>query len=237
MPLPDHAFTVCGGCHCHAVRHKFDIPAKASRPLNPYRQGDSGNEDEIRVPMVAIDHCNDCRNACGWVLPIWLATPIAFVTTSLIPRTEGGQSRGPWLPAAEVFKRDSPASRNSYLACYESSENRTRWFCGRCGTSLAYVLPEMPKGWPPMIDIPLGTLDREYLAKDWFSPERHLWWDCGIPWVHEFVTGGAANLPKHPLSNMNDNVQEGTPGTKERFEDRDTTMSRLRRLNSTDVIP
>ncbi len=217
MPLPDHPFIVHGGCNCRAIRYKISIPAVVSRPLNPYYV--DGNNEGFRVPMVAIDHCNDCRRATGSVLPIWFATPIAYVTSSVIPRSApaaqldaakagADEARGQWLPAEDVFQSGGPASRDSFLTFYESSENRTRSFCSRCGTYLAYRIQPTIEGWPDMIDILLGTVDREFLNEEWLTPERQMWWDCGLDWVRKFATIGAGTLPKHPTYKMNELVEE-----------------------------
>lgn len=216
MPLPDHPLIINGGCNCRAIRYKISIPALASRPLNPYCIED--NHGRFRVPMVAIDHCNDCRRATGSVLPIWFVTPIAYVTSSVILRSSpaaeidpakvgADQAREQWLPADDVFQSGGPASRDSFLTFYESSENRSRSFCGRCGTNLAYRIHPTPEGWPGMIDILLGTVDRESLNEEWLAPERQLWWECGLDWVRKFATVGAGLSPKHPSYKINELVE------------------------------
>jgi hypothetical protein len=59
-----------------------------------------------------------------------------------------------------------------------------------------------------MVDILLGTIDRVELVKDWFKPERELWWDMGIPWIQELVRHGAVkeDIPRHLLWKTNYNV-------------------------------
>ena len=143
MPLPAHALTIHGGCNCEAIRYRIDIPEVSERPANHYfseTARKTGNQQNLTLPMVAIDHCNDCRRATGSILPLWLLTPIAFVSSSCLlrsatsPSTDGSNSkpkvdeekaRSHWLPAAEVFT-PGPVSSNTFLSFYESSEGRRK---------------------------------------------------------------------------------------------------------------
>jgi len=105
-----------------------------------------------------------------------------------------------WLPAAEIFGPSHPAA----LGLYKSSPGRSRWFCRHCGTSLAYsidagVIPE-EWGWPTMLDIWLGTVDRRDIEKDYMAPERMLWCEKGVPWIRRQATKGAGGIPEHPLT-------------------------------------
>ncbi len=225
MPLPDHPITVNGGCNCGAIRYRADIPALAERPIHPSHAG-MNISDPCRLPMIVIDHCNDCRRATGAVLPLWLCTPIAFVTSSFVlrPSLHSSQTqkstieeiqvpkklteqeeRTPWLPASDTFSRNS--KYHTYLSMYESSPLRTRFFCSRCGINLAYAVVPMPEGWVDMLDLVLGSVDREDLETEALAPERHLWWDCGIPWVQE-MSKGYRDLVKHPIFKVNEVVKE-----------------------------
>lgn len=56
----------------------------------------------------------------------------------------------------------------------------------------------MPEGWPDMLDIVLGTVDREDLSKEDLRLDRQLWWDYGIGWVRDLVTHGTSEIPRHP---------------------------------------
>ena len=207
MPLPDNPLTVNGGCSCGAIRYKISIPEICKRPLHPYS---ASSADAVHLPMVAIDHCNDCRRATGALLPFWICAPTAFVTSSLAPRSNtpklSSTSQGPWHPASEIFVAGAPAASDSFLGRYCSSELRTRYFCNRCGTHLAYNVIPMPEGWPDMLDILLGTVDREDLDGKALQPERHVWWDCGINWVKDLATKGAESLPIHGTSNVREDV-------------------------------
>lgn len=208
MPLPKEALIVNGGCNCGAVRYKLTIPEFSQRPLHPYSPKDDRG-DEVRLPFTCIDHCNDCRRATGNLLPLWICVPIAFVTASLTKRSSANteldpilrqqapaEPRGPWAPATELFL-PGPANSDSFLSFYRSSALRTRSFCGRCGTYLAYSVNPMPEGWPDMLDISLGSIDREDLDGEAMIPERQVWWDCGIDWVRKLSVDGAKRLPIH----------------------------------------
>ncbi|TVY31856.1 hypothetical protein LOCC1_G008950 [Lachnellula occidentalis] len=219
MPLPPHKFVVKGGCNCGAIRYKISIPEIEHRPLHP----SSTSSSTVHLPFIAIDHCNDCRRATGAILPLWICSPISMITSSVILRsttslpTEASQRKaGPddheprtaWLPAEEVFT-PGPVSSNSFLTFFESSENRRRSFCGRCGTHLAYAALPMPEGWPDMLDIVLGSVDREDLDGEALRPDRQLWWECGIGWVKDLTLRGMEELPRHPDYRIDELVETG----------------------------
>lgn len=209
MPLPPHPLAIHGGCNCQAIRYRVEIPALSERPIHPTASREKDHE-EVRLPFVCICHCNNCRRATGSILPFFICSPIAIVSTSCLPRSTssdqldaakvGGDSyeaRGPWVSATTVFK-PAPEITDTFLASYKSSEGRTRFFCGRCGTHLAYSINPAPEGWPDVLDIMLGTFDRSDLESGGLEPERHIRWDCGIEWVKGFVSWGAGGVSKHP---------------------------------------
>lgn len=142
---------------------------------------------DVRIPMSVICHCNNCRSATGQIPSLGLITDITTVRASLLAKDERMSAEGPlsaeqrtFTPAAEVFDSENLSIRkNTFLMQYKSSPARNRWFCGRCGTQLAYsidagVIPE-EWGWPKMLDIWLGTVDR-YVS---FSSRAGSWWCCG----------------------------------------------------------
>jgi hypothetical protein len=206
MPLPPTELVVNGGCTCGAIKYKISIPDIEHRQLHP----SSSSSSPVHLPFIAIDHCNDCRSALGTLLPAWICTPVTTVTASVVLRSQAtlsadaskrkeypDEQRSSRLPATDVFT-PGPISDDSFLTFFESSENRRRSFCGRCGTNLSYAAFPMPEGWPDMLDIVLGTVDREDLEKDALKPERQLWWDYGIDWVKKLTIEGLEALPKHP---------------------------------------
>lgn len=102
-----------------------------------------------------------------------------------------------WIPATEVLTSGRPHSvAGSPLLSYESSPGIRRGFCGTCGTNLTYHSDTTVEGFTEMLDLLLGTVDREYLVG--LEPERHFFWDSGIDWVKKLTSDGAGPLPKHP---------------------------------------
>lgn len=213
MPLPDAALTINGGCNCGAIRYRVAIPPLADRPLHPLSPAGS----PVSLPFLAIDHCNDCRRATGSILPAWLCAPIDICSVSLVPASKStlapkaasrqdqpDEQHGAWNLASEIFTPTS-TSIDHFLTNYESSNNRWRWFCGRCGTNIAYTAV-MPEGFPDMLDITLGSIQRDHLDSQALIPERHLWWDYGIEWVRKLATEGMGGLPIHPDYRLGDTV-------------------------------
>ena len=213
--LPDHPLVLHGGCNCGAIRYRIQVPARAERPLNPSSDG------QVSFPMIATDHCNDCRRATGSILPTWICVPSSMLSCQLQPISSATTTTNnknnndpsetapntsnpsPWTPAIELFT-PGPNKDNYHLKFYHSSPPITRTFCGRCGTNLTYFLS---RGLPDEIfDVVLGTLDREDLEREWMAPDRHCWWDCGIKWVQELSNGGRV-LPAHPRSRVDEFVE------------------------------
>ncbi|EPE27056.1 Mss4-like protein [Glarea lozoyensis ATCC 20868] len=216
MPLPPHKLTIRGGCNCGAIKYEISIPEIAQRPLHP----SSSATDILCLPFIATDHCNDCRSALGTILPMWICSPISMIKASVVLRSKASlpseaskrkneidEPRTPYLPAHNIFTPGS-ISEDSFLMFFESSENRRRSFCGRCGTNISYAALPMPEGWPDMLDIVLGTVDREDLSGEALKPERQLWWDCGIEWIKDMSVQGVGEVPRHPDYKV-DVVDEG----------------------------
>jgi hypothetical protein len=107
----------------------------------------------------------------------------------------------PYIPASTIFppgvKSAEYKTENTYLQTYNSSVERIRVFCKRCGTNLFYIADPLPEGWVPMLDVWMGSMAREDLEREWMRPERHLWWDRGIGWLWE-VADGDKGMVKNP---------------------------------------
>ena len=88
-----------------------------------------------------------------------------------------------WVPASDVFRPNRNGAvvppPDSFLAAYRSSIGVTRTFCKRCGTNLTYSRVPM-QGWPGLLEVLMGTIDRGDLEREELRPERHLWWEMGI---------------------------------------------------------
>jgi hypothetical protein len=115
------------------------------------------------------------------------------------------EPRTAYLPASEIFT-PGKISADSFLTFYESSANRRRSFCGRCGTNVSYAALPMPAGWPDMLDITLGTVDREGLESEDLQPDRQLWCDYGIEWIKDMAFKGKSEIPRHPDYRVNEVV-------------------------------
>ncbi len=141
--------------------------------------------------------------------------PFEMPMLPLAPRKPAADSeRPPYVPAHDLL-RGAQGTRGTWLQLYVSRDRfsgtgkpmRTvRSFCGRCGTNLTYLADPMPYGFPDMIDVILGTVDRADLEKEWMQPERQLWWNNGIPWVKEMVGGMSGQ--KHPIYSPAEIVEE-----------------------------
>jgi hypothetical protein len=133
-----------------------------------------------------------------------------------------------WIPAAALLDVADPASlplRRLWIRRYESSPIRSRFFCGRCGTQIG-VCPgkdgSIPKewGWPRILDICTGTVDRESLEnEDWFKPERAVFTEFGIPWVRRLIMGGLGCIPEHPRFQVDVVMEDSKPISKTEDDD------------------
>jgi hypothetical protein len=241
MPFPKDPLLLHGGCNCKAIRYRVSVPPFADRPENPYRTP-GVNVGDARVPFVAIDHCNDCRQATSSILPTVLITEASSVAMSCFPKDDitalhsfkinVSDSKRHWQPVAEIAQEHVGSTvEGTTLGHYISSAGRNRWFCTNCGTPIAYTISDgvVPPewNWPKMFDIWLGTLDRVDLEKEYMRPERMLWCHYGVPWIKKLSVDGAVlesgrSVPRHPLTKI-DKI-EGEE-TKEDLEE----LSRLAR--------
>ena len=195
------------------------MPPYAERPQTIYKTPGADIGD-LRLPAVYMDHCNDCRRATSSILPMGFVAVTDTVRASVLSSPAEGDyaftisdNDREWLPASLVFDSHNPKLQELNLALYKSSPGRSRWFCQRCGTMVAYSVDEgvIPKewGWPKMLDIWLGTVDREDLQEDYMKPERMLWCEKGVPWIRELAKNGAGGIPEHPLTKIDKVVGDG----------------------------
>jgi hypothetical protein len=211
MPLPTHAFEIRGGCNCKAVRYRISVPILEERVDSPYNIGGKKIEN-LRLPMSVICHCNDCRAATAQIGTHAILGDVSRIEFAVAARSASGEdiSKGEadrdWTPAGQLIDAKSPLLGDVWLSLYRSSPNRCRWFCGRCGTPVAYSadIESYPKGWEttPMVDIWTGTVDRDILERDWLKPDRSLWTATGIPWIREQIATGASGICEHPLTQV-----------------------------------
>ena len=58
-----------------------------------------------------------------------------------------------------------------------------------------------------MLDIWLGSVDREDLENEYMKPERQLWCDKGIPWIRDFARRAGDGIPEHPTTKINEIIE------------------------------
>jgi hypothetical protein len=133
-----------------------------------------------------------------------LTQPIAPGSTP----AEDDAKRPPYLPALDVLRPGQPAADGSWLRFFHTiycGEQSSRSFCGRCGTNMAYHFEISHEFFGPditvpdyrhIVDIMLGTLDREWVEKDWFEPERDVNLESGLPWATRAAAKGSSSI-KH----------------------------------------
>ena len=198
MPLPDHALKIKGGCMCRAIRYVVDVPPFSERTIHP----GSGSE-ELRYPFSAICHCNDCRLATGALITYAYCCAMAYVSFSLASVSQSKpQDHQSWITASSLFPPGAKDRSDTHLQLFPSSEGITRAFCGKCGTTIGYSVHPMPDGFPPVLDLWTGSVDREDLEREWLLPGRHAQLDFEIPWVGKLAVKGTDGLveggvPKH----------------------------------------
>jgi rhodanese-related sulfurtransferase len=226
MPLPKTAFTIHGGCNCGAIRYTVNVPEFSSRPQNPYRTHGAKLDEDLRLPMVAVDHRDDCRHGTGAALSMSFTTEISTVSTTCAKRSDPKTRKE--IMAEELFDTEIIAEHDVFLTFYKRSEECARWFCGRCGTNLAYTIEPgaVPSewDWPKMLELWLGAVDREDLDNgDNLAPERQLYCDMGLGWIKRFARNG---IPEHPLSRL-DQVINQSRGIDEILDEARSHLKRV----------
>lgn len=106
-------------------------------------------------------HCSKCRRWHG----------SAYRTRASVEK-----SRFHWVQGEELLSR------------YESSENVTKSFCSRCGSSLISTY----RNRPDIVGVPLGGLEQDPQSR----PEAHIFVNSKSPW-HE-ITDGLPQFPEWP---------------------------------------
>ncbi|KAG8629504.1 hypothetical protein KVT40_003369 [Elsinoe batatas] len=186
--LPTSPVTLEGGCMCKAVRYTVKIPALKERPISAkavtYHYGKK-LDGLTRMPFVTIDHCESCRLSCGGLVQSWMIMPQPWVTFHLKNPTQMSSS-GREYSTKDVIMPSKEVLDSTTVRSYKSSEDVHRTFCGTCGSTLTYGFDgneTSPYG--PILDLTVGTLDRESLESDGFRVDRQGWWDDGICWIRD----------------------------------------------------
>jgi hypothetical protein len=223
--LPSTPLELHGGCLCSAVRYSIRIPALESRPVLPpafiaARSLNPGETSAVRFPLISVDHCGDCRRAVGTVVQAWFICQHSWVEFQLQPREANDpgtfeqqfkKDEAVSYACLDVARADGGLSAKTYLGHYMSSKDVHRCFCARCGTSVLYsFMGDRGPSWTlgTVVDIALGTLDKQDLEREGVRPDRHLWWNHGIGWVKEMLMDGDSGMLRHPHGRPSERVPE-----------------------------
>ena len=194
MPLPPEALSINGSCNCRRISWRMTIPSLKDRPYHP-NFDPSSKLAPVYLPYIFTDHCNDCRNATGSILPAWISGSLDYLEVSF--RDCSSHDVEDYIPGKDAIARPHKFVKD-YLSFYNSSPGKYRSFCTNCGTHLFFWEERLPE----LFDVALGTVVREQLEQ--LSPERHLWWDRALPWIKDYLDGGdRGNIERHVESQMN----------------------------------
>jgi len=203
MPLPDHPFLLTGGCSCGAIRYRIQVPQTSDRPPVPWVPPESkltlpssitchcndcrrasasilaAGVLQIPGPMLTVSALSPSESE-----PEYHTGRILDVMDDAYDAAVADSQRPPYLPATDVLR--AAGEQKTWLRFFHSfncGPNAGRGFCGRCGTPLSYhfrLIPSMvhggklPDGWVDIFDIYLGSIDKEFLAKDWLLPTSEI---------------------------------------------------------------
>lgn len=112
-------------------------------------------------------------------------------------RAKADAARPPYLPAMDVLRAVDGSGRTTdgsstwlrFFHSFACGPGFSRSFCGRCGTQVCFhfnISPDfcyggkLPDGWSDMFDLNLGTVDREFLEKDWLVPDSEVNFKHGV---------------------------------------------------------
>ncbi|KAJ4322379.1 hypothetical protein N0V84_004850 [Fusarium piperis] len=202
MPLPDDPATVTGGCSCGAIRYRIAIPRLEDRPLHPMAPPSSNTRLPNAITCHCNDCRRSTGSFLPLGVADIPATMLTV--SSISPSSETTIVSGRFLDvlADDYDAEKADADRPPYVPGTQSllagEESKTwirfyhtiscgracsRSFCGRCGTPVCYhfkLLPEfchdgvVPKDFEDVFHICLGTMDREFLEKGWFTPDTEV---------------------------------------------------------------
>lgn len=76
----------------------------------------------------------------------------------------------------------------THIRYFQSSEDRHRTFCGRCGTHLTFFAGKEGEKWGGHFDVTVGSLEKE--SVEMVVAGRQGWVVDGIEWVKKLVRVG-----------------------------------------------
>jgi len=164
--------------------------------------------------MISLDHCTSCRRISGSLVESWIIFSESWAQFELQRKASDDLSRLTLSDTSEnpikaitsdVLTGKKELLETTHLSHFSSSQDRSRVFCGKCGTHLTFKYTGPAKGtaklaeeagmkWEPHFDIALGTLDRESLEMEGFKPSLHAWYEDGIGWVQRLLKDGEKGI-------------------------------------------
>ena len=208
--LSKEAFMLTGGCYCKAIRYTIKVPACDDRPAVPNALDtpiSPTEKVETRMPIVDLDHCNNCRQQAGCVVQCWFVAPVDWVEWHLLVKGHS-EERTFHLSTPEAVgpAKEVENSAKTFVSRFSCTDRATRSFCSRCGTNLSYVSHKYFDTPMAIVDIAVGSLDPDSL--DMTRPDRHGWWDFGVDWIKTLVSKGDGGfLIKHRTSDISKAVE------------------------------
>jgi hypothetical protein len=190
--LPKEAVTLTGGCYCKAIRYAIKVPAWQDRPPVPHaiETPISATEKvQTRLPIVDLDHCNNCRQQAGCLIQCWFIVPVSWVEWDLLTKQSSSAEtlhQSTVEAVGPVNEGKSPPS--TFVSRFSCTDRATRSFCSRCGTNLTYVSHKRLDTAAAFVDVTVGSLDPNSL--EMAKPDRHGWWDSGVEWIKNLLSKG-----------------------------------------------
>lgn len=217
--LPREALNLTGGCCCKAIRYTISIPAWDQRPVVPgaLKTPISASEDvETRMPLIDLDHCNNCREISGAIIQAWFIVPVGWAEWDVAMVDDAGVAESSLRTVLSTVDAVGPMetgtpSAPTYVTRFNRSDRATRTFCSRCGTNLTYLSHKRLNTPMAFVDIAVGSLDREYL--ELVKPDRHGWWEYGVGWIKELLRNGDGGfMIRHATGDVSKAVEEKIEG-------------------------
>ncbi|KAF4468579.1 hypothetical protein FALBO_4528 [Fusarium albosuccineum] len=236
MPFPDEAVTVTGGCSCGAVRYRIAIPKLEDRPLHPMTPPSLGFRLPSAITCHCND-CRRATGSFLATGVLDIPSPMLTVS-AISPSSEStivsgrildvladdydaqkaDEDRPPYVPAMDILRADKESK--TWLRFFHSTKcgpDLSRSFCARCGTQLCFHFKlaaeycfeaKLPDDWQDFFHLYHGSLDREFLEKDWFAPHSEVNFKYGTPFTKSASATAKGLKCLHKLQGFDEDVAE-----------------------------
>ncbi|KAJ3522929.1 hypothetical protein NM208_g12658 [Fusarium decemcellulare] len=126
--------------------------------------------------------------------------------------------RPPYVPAMDILRADKESK--TWLRFFHSTQcgpDLSRSFCARCGTQLCFHFKlaaeycfegKLPDDWQDFFHLYHGSLDREFLEKDWFAPHSEVNFKYGTPFTKSASATAKGLKCLHKLQGFDEDVTE-----------------------------